>query len=179
MAEVTGRKKREPAKSRPVTASYLRNSAMHYLSARAASVAMLRQTLERRAKRRMAVRSLEPETKALIETAIADLVALGLINDAKFAENRAASLARKGFSKRRIGFGLKLKGIAAETIETAIAPDVDDLTQARLFVERKRLGRFRRGGALPETRDKDLRALARAGFGYGVAAKALDAPDDE
>jgi regulatory protein len=152
---------------------------MHYLSARAASVAMLRQTLERRAKRRLAVKILEPETKTLIEAAIAELITLGLINDARFAENRAASLARKGFSKRRIGLGLKIKGIGAETIEAAIAPDVDDLTQARLFVERKRLGQFRRGGAAPETRDKDLRALARAGFGYAIAAKALDAPEDE
>ena len=87
---------RTPAKPRPVTASYLRNSAMHYLSQRAASVAMLRQTLERRAKRRLAVKMLEPETRALIETAITDLQALGLVNDARFAENRAASLARKG-----------------------------------------------------------------------------------
>jgi regulatory protein len=152
---------------------------MHYLSARAASVAMLRQTLERRSKRRLAVRALEPETKALIESAISELLALGLVNDDTFAENRAASLARKGFSKRRIGLGLKLKGIAAETIETAIASDIDDLTQARVFVERKRLGHYRRGGAQPETRDKDLRALARAGFGYATASKALDAPPDE
>jgi regulatory protein len=86
----------------PVTAVYLRNAAMHYLSGRAASESMLRQTLERRAKRRLDMRTLDDETKTLIAAAIADLVTHGLLNDAKFAEGRAASLMRKGFSKRRI-----------------------------------------------------------------------------
>ncbi len=168
----------KPAGPRPVTASYLRNSALHYLSTRSASVAMLRQTLERRAKKRLVVTSLEPETKALIEAAISNLQTLGLVNDTTFADNRAASLARKGLSKRRIGLGLKLKGIADETIEAAIKHDVDDLTQVHIFIRRKRLGHFRRGGATPETRDKDLRTLARAGFSFRIAAAALDEPQE-
>ena len=139
---------------------------------------MLRQTLERRAKRRLCVRALEAETKALIEAAIANLVGLGLVDDQTFADNRAASLARKGLSKRRIGQGLKLKGIADATIETAIKPEVDDAAQVHVFIKRKRLGAFRRGGATPETRDKDLRALARAGFSYRIAARALDEPEE-
>ncbi len=167
----------KPAGPRPVTASYLRNSALHYLSTRSASVAMLRQTLERRTKRRLMVKSLEAETRALIEAAIANLQTLGLVDDQTFADNRAASLARKGLSKRRIGQGLKLKGIADEMIQAAIAPEVDDLAQVHVFIKRKRLGTFRRGGATPDSRDKDLRALARAGFSYRVAAQALDEPE--
>lgn len=167
----------KPAGPKPVTAAYLRNSALQYLSTRSASVAMLRQTLERRAKRRLIVQSLETETKALIEAAIANLAALGLVDDQTFADNRAASLARKGLSKRRIGQGLKLKGIADDTIEAAIAPDVDDLAQVQIFIRRKRLGHFRRGGATPESRTKDLRSLARAGFSYRIAAQALDEPE--
>lgn len=168
----------KPAGPRPVTASYLRNSALHYLSTRSASVAMLRQTLERRAKKRLIVQSLEADTKALIEAAISNLQTLGLVNDQTFADNRAASLARKGLSKRRIGLGLKLKGIADETIEAAIQPDVDDLEQVHIFIKRKRLGSFRRGGGTPESRTKDLRTLARAGFSFRVAARALDEPQE-
>jgi regulatory protein len=170
--------KLKSAKPRPVTAMYLRNSAMHYLSARSASTAMLRQTLERRAKTRLGVRQLSEETRALIDKAIADLVALGMLNDATFAQARARSLQGKGFSKRRITEGLRLKGIGGAQAAQAIDPELDELTQARRFAERKRLGAWRRGGATPETRDKDLRALARAGFAYVIASKALSANDE-
>jgi regulatory protein len=176
---------REPAKKsrktvfgpRPVTASYLRNAAMHYLSGRSASEVMLRQTLERRAKKRLAVRALSEETTALIAAALAEMITLRLVDDVKFAEGRAASLARKGLGKRRIAMGLRQKGIVGDKIEAAIAPDLDELTQARRFAERKRLGTWRRDGGSRETRDKDLRALARAGFSYGIAAKALEQPE--
>ncbi len=169
----------KPVGPRPVTASYLRNAAMQYLSTRSASTAMLRQTLERRAKRRLDVKLLADDTRSLIDKTVADLVALGLVNDAKFAEARAASLVRKGLSRQRITLGLRAKGIDGDTLEQTIATDLDDLTQARRFVERKRLGSWRRGGATPETRDKDLRALARAGFSYQIAAQALAATTDD
>jgi regulatory protein len=151
---------------------------MAYIASRAASTAMLRQTLERRAKRRLAVRSLEPATIADIDAVIGGLVTLGLVDDQKFAAGRAATLANKGLPRRRVAEGLRLKGIAQETIEQVIEPDLDDTTQARRFVERKRLGSFRRGGMTPESRQKDLRALARAGFSFRAAACALDEPGE-
>ena len=168
-----------PPATRPVTASYLRKAALHYISGRAASAAMVRQTLQRRAKRRLAVRALEPATVALIEAAIAELLTLGLLDDAKFAEVRTGTLARKGLSRGRIAQGLRAKGIAKETVALAITDDIDELAQARRFVERKRLGSLRRGGSTPESRKKDLGALARAGFGFAVAAKALSQPEAE
>ena len=143
-----------------MTASYLRNAAMHYLSGRAASTSMLRQTLTRRAKRRLDVRTLDEPTAALIDKAIADLVALGMIDDTRFAENRAASLQRKGLSIKRIGLGLKLKGIDTRTAARAMAPDLDDLAQARLFAERKKLGPWRGGGPDETKRQKELQALS-------------------
>lgn len=140
---------------------------------------MVCQTLERRAKRRLDVRSLEAATVALIDAAIAELLSLGLLDDAKFAEVRTGTLARKGLSRGRIAQGLRAKGVAKETVERAVSGDIDELAQARRFVERKRLGGLRRGGVTPETHKKDLGALARAGFGYAIAAKALSAPDSE
>lgn len=151
---------------------------MHYLSGRAASVSMLRQTLSRRAKRRLAVKTLEAGTQELIERAIAELASLGMIDDKRFAENRAASLQRKGLSKKRIGLGLKLKGIDAATAALAMSDDLDDLAQARVFAERKKLGPWRRGGADPDRRTKDLQALMRAGFSYSIAVKALAGHSD-
>ena len=98
------------SKPRPVTAAYLRNSAMHYLASRAASATMVRQTLQRRAKRRLAVRSLDADIEILIDKAVVELITLGLIDDAKFAESRAATLVRKGFSRGRIAQGLERQG---------------------------------------------------------------------
>lgn len=169
---------RGPQSPRPVTARYLRNAAMHYIASRAASTAMVREILGRRAKRRLGVKALEAETRAEIDTVIGGLVELGLIDDARFAVGRAASLTAKGLPRRRVAHGLRAKGIAPETIAAAIDVDFDEAAQARRFVERKRLGALRRGGMTPETRQKDLRALARAGFGFRVAADALDRSGD-
>lgn len=178
MSPTGNSKPRKPAGPRPVSATYLRNSALHYVSQRAASVAMVRQILERRAKKRLAVRTLEPATEALIEAAVAELAALGLVDDARFAGGRAATLAGKGLARSRIAQGLRSKGVSRETIEAAVGDDIDDLEQARRFVARKRLGPLRRGGMTPESRRKDLASLARAGFAYSVANRALDAPDE-
>ena len=140
---------------------------------------MVRQTLERRAKRRLAVRSLETATIELMDAAIAELLSLGLIDDAKFAETRTATLVRKGLSRNRVAQGLRAKGISKDMVERAVTGEIDELVQARRFVERKRLGSLRRGGMTPESRKKDLGALARAGFGFAIAAKALSEPEAE
>jgi regulatory protein len=166
-------KARGPAKPRPVTASYLRNAAMHYLAGRSASATMVRQTLQRRAKRRLAVRSLDTDIEILIDKAVVELITLGLIDDAKFAESRAATLVRKGLSRGRIAQGLNAKGLGKEVIATTVGDEIDDLAQARRYVERRRLGAYRRGGATPEGRKKDLSALARAGFSFAIATAAL------
>lgn len=164
---------RGPAKPRPVTAAYLRNSAMHYLASRAASATMVRQTLQRRVKRRLAIRSLDDDIELLIDQAVVELITLGLIDDAKFAESRTATLVRKGLSRGRIAQGLGAKGLGKEIIATAIGDEIDELAQARRFVERKRLGSHRRGPPTPESRKKDLSALARAGFSFAIATAAL------
>ncbi len=164
---------------RSVTASYLRNAALHYLKQRSASRAMVRQTLTRRSKLRLQVRTLEPETLAQIEGALDALVADKLIDDATFARGRKATLAHKGLPSRRIAQGLKLKGVDAETIEATLADGIDDLSQARRYAERRRLGPWSRKADTPEQRRKDLAAMARAGFSYGVASKALAAEVQE
>lgn len=173
------RKSTKPAGPKPVTATYLRNAAMHYISAHAASTAMLRHVLQRRAKRRLQAKALEPATLAEIDSVIGSLQKLGLIDDNRFAENRTAALVGKGLSRRRIADGLKSKGVAKDAIDRFVTTDIDELAQALRFIERKRLGAWRRGGMTPETRRKDLAALTRAGFSFAISSRALDAPEDD
>lgn len=110
---------------------------------------------------------------ALIDAVVTELVGLGLLDDAKFADGRVASLTRKGLSHRVVEHGLRAKGLTKDLVQSAAA-GIDDVIQARQFIERKRLGSFRRGGSTPESRKKDLAALARAGFSFSIASRALD-----
>ena len=137
---------------------------------------MLRSVLERRSKRRLQVKSLDPEIPAMIETVLDEFVELGLLDDPRFAEGRRRTLERRGFSKRRIELGLKQKGLDAETIRGALADEVDEAAQARRFAERRRLGPWRRSGSGEDRSKKDLGSLMRAGFSFAVAKAALTGP---
>lgn len=174
--EAKARQPRAARTPRPVTASYLRNAALNYLKQRSASRAMVRRTLVRRATSRLQVRALEPETIAAIDRVLQALCDDGLINDAAFARGRKGSLAHKGLPARRIAQGLKLKGVDAAVINDTLADGIDDLAQARRYAERRRLGPWSRKPQSPEQHRKDLATLARAGFSFAHASKALAPP---
>jgi len=99
----------------------------------------------------------------MIDEVVAKLVRLGYVNDARFAEQRAKTLRKRGKSARAIRSALARQGV-----DSAVADDVidegDELAAARAYVRRRRL----KGG------DKDLAKLARAGFSYDVARRALE-----
>lgn len=179
MSKPDKQKSRSRPGVRPVTSTYLRNAALHYVSQRSASAAMVRKLLERRAQRRLGATSLDDEVRQRIDDAIAELQALGLIDDVRYAEGRAASRAAKGLGRSRIAQDLQAKGIARATIAYTLDGEIDDLAQARRFAARKRLGAYRPGGAAPDRHHKDLAALARAGFGFSVASRALEGQDEE
>lgn len=111
-----------------------------------------------------------------------------MISDARFAQNLARSLRERGMGRRAIEQKLRLKGVPAALVPGAldqVDADVEDpeLAAARRWVRRRRLGPFRPADERRPRRQRDLAALARAGFGFGVAAQALavseeDATDD-
>jgi regulatory protein len=162
-----------PPKPKPITASYLRNSALYTLSQRALSVAALEDLLKRRSRRRAQVQTLDEPTRDLITTAVANLVELGLVKDDLVADMVASKFTRQGLSKRAIAQKMKAKGLKAETIAKTGVGDLDEFQQACRFIERKRLGAHRRGPLKPGAADKDLRTLARAGFSLAIARRAL------
>ncbi|MEM8588879.1 MAG: regulatory protein RecX, partial [Pseudomonadota bacterium] len=88
-------------KTGPISAARLEKAAFDYLGRYMASTETLRRVLERRVLR--AARS-SPIDQGEAEAVIADVVAkcqrLGLVDDQRFAEVRAASLARRGDSPR-------------------------------------------------------------------------------
>lgn len=170
------------------TPEYLSRVALHYLERYAASEASLRRVLNNRIKRAEMCHpefAADFESKRKLAEAIDTLVAQhkksGVINDAAFAEMKVNSLRRNGRSARAITQRLYHKGIAADLIEQALAPEDEaqdaaelDLKAARIFAKKRGMGPWLKKEATPELLRKHVAAMARAGFAFNIIKEALD-----
>ena len=176
------RQRRGPRKA---TNSYLRNAALYYLERFATSSANLRRILLRKVKRSVRHHGTdEAEGAAAVDALIAGFEASGLLNDRAYAEALVDSLRRRGGSTRAIRAKLMAKGIDPEIVNQALVVDAEDyrepeLTAALALARRRRLGPYRAPEKRQETRQKDLAALARAGFSYDIARKVIEAETAE
>jgi len=167
-----------------VTPQYLENSALHYLERFASSTANLRSVLMRKVQRSAHAYGDDPEEGAAwVDALIERYVRANLLNDDTYAQMRTESLHRRGASTRAIAQKLAAKGInrdgadkALDTLREDVGPNVD-LTAALALAKRRRLGVYRLPEARAAHRDKDMAALGRAGFGYDVARRVVDAED--
>jgi regulatory protein len=171
---------RRPPK--PPTPERLEKAALHYLERYAASAEGVRRVLMRKVER--AVRAGVGERAQGAEAAaavVAKLAAKGLLDDARFAEGRAASLVRRGLPRGRIAHRLKVAGVAGDDIDKALAgldeAGENDLKAALVFARRKRLGPFADPAKRVAARMKHLAAMARAGFSGELARRVIDADD--
>ncbi|WP_293811762.1 RecX family transcriptional regulator [uncultured Bosea sp.] len=165
---------------RRITPDYLQRAAMHYLERYSAPAAQLRRVLAR--KIALSCRH-HGEDPALHEPALNDVVARcvssGLADDRRFAEARAATLRRRGRSARAVAASLAAKGVSRELAEGASSVgDEEELAAARKAARRKRLGPWTRGDRTA-SRQKDLAAMARAGFTVTVARAVIDGTGDD
>ena len=113
---------------------------------------------ERRLSERLEQAAVAP---AVVEESIGVLARAGLVDDARFAHNRAESLAGRGYGDEAIRDDLGRQGVSAELAEDALE---------RLEPERERARRIvaRRGPGA-----KTARYLASKGFGEGALEAAL------
>ena len=175
--------------ARPITATYLRNAATFYLERYPATAEGLRRVLARRvARARRNDAPVMEDADQAIETLVARFVAAGVVDDAAFAQTKARALHRRGTSTRLTRRRLQLAGVDAETLDRAMAgldeelhtdPAERERRAAVALARRRRLGPFRLDGQRRERRDRDLAAMARAGFDLGLARKVIDAPTVE
>lgn len=179
------RKSSRPAKKpRKVTADMLERAALYYLERYATSAANLRRVLMRRVLRSAEAHGTDPaDGKALIDALVARYRKAGLLDDASYARMRAESLHRRGSSRRMTRMKLAAKGVDAEDIGQALASLEEtapepDLAAACNYARRRRIGPWRKNGR-DESRERDIAALGRQGFGYEVARKVVDAPDSD
>jgi regulatory protein len=177
---VRGRRRRGP---REATAKYLRNSALAYLNRYASSSAHLRRLLLAKVTRSARAHGTDAQAgAAVVDELIAELLDAGALDDARYAEGRALGLFRRGASARAIRGALMAKGVAPESIARALErlgaeAAEPELAAALAYARRRRLGPFRSPAARASHRERDLAALGRQGFGYGLTRRVIDTGD--
>ena len=174
---------------RKATASYLENSAAHYLGRFATSTAHLRQLMMQKVQRSVMHHGTDADEGAkFVETIIDKFERLGFLNDQTYGEMRARSLYAKGTPVRGIRYKLQQKGLSEDVIDSALAALAEevevrdlDLAAALRLAQRSRLGPYLSDDR--EVRDarrgKDMAVMARAGFSYDVVCQVLDADSIE
>jgi regulatory protein len=115
------------------------------------------------------------ESREQVEQLLDALVARGWLSEARFAESRANTLARK-FGSRKIEHDLRGRGVSAEvveqTLERALAQEL----------ERCRAAWQKKFGVLPQgaaERGRQMRFLAGRGFSAEAVRQVLKAGDDD
>ena len=170
-----------PARApRRITPDYLQRAAMHYLERYSAPAAQLRRVLARKIALSCRHHGEDPATHAAaLDDVVSRCIGSGLVDDQRFAEARAATLRRRGRSARAVAATLTAKGVGRELAARASSVgDEEELTAARKAARRKRLGPWSRGDRAA-SRQKDLAAMARAGFSITIARAVIDGAADE
>ena len=185
MSEGRGRKReRKRRPTPPLTHSWLRTEAIRHLERWPATEMRVRRLLRKRAKRAQSFHggNIE-EAQPLIDAVIHELRETGILDDSRFAQLWIDYLRRRGTSRRMIFKKLTEKGVSQDKISVALeAYTTDDEsdpehTSAVAYATRRRLGPYRRPfDPDPDRRRKDLAAMARAGFSYGIAKAVLNSP---
>ena len=183
-------KRAGPRPEPPLTPGGLERSALWHLQRRALTEHELRTALGKKVKRAATAHGPTDDAHGWIDALVARLRDSLLVDDDRVARARVDSGRARGLSKRRIADKLRQKGVTADVAKAAIdavdakeashhadddaldgVPHNPDLDAARILVRRRRL------------RDKDpkkaLAALARQGFSYDIAKRALAAPDPD
>jgi regulatory protein len=136
------------------------------LSRKMRTVAELKRLLRNRVSR-------DESGEILVEMVILRLKEKQYLNDLSYAATYSAFRRdNEKFGRRRVITDLKAKGLHAELAEKAVAQaysGLDEETQARAFLKRKRLKK----PANDREAARVFRALIRAGFGSGIAIRIL------
>ncbi len=161
-----------------LTPTLVERWALTYLDRYAATEAHLTRVLRRRATRGRAPDTYDRElVEGWIEATVARAVGARLVDDQRLATDVAASMHRKGGSRRALQEKLRNKGVPRDISETITRErtDDDELTAAANLARRRSIGPWRRAEVDRDGRRKELEKLARAGFSYDVARRVIDA----
>ncbi len=181
MAEKTRRHRPRPTLSE----ADLEEAARHYLDRFWVPADQLRRVLQRRVDKALREQPIDPDVaRAWREAVVERFVEGGVVDDGRWAIERARVLLERGRSPRAIRADLQGRRLASEHIDAAVASLRDEATNPELkaaatLARRRRLGPYRVEEERRERRERDLGAMARAGFSFDLARRIIDAPDGE
>lgn len=171
---------------KPITRKRLMNIALYYLERYESSSENLRRLLQRRILRAEMKGTVVPDdAQAWIDSIVEEVSRLGYVDDRRFAVSTVEKYRKAGKSQNYIRQKLALAGISPAVqsevlIEAGNVNAADaELEAALLLVKKRKLGCFRRKEERAFFRKKDLAVLARAGFSYQTAVKALGESERE
>lgn len=150
---------------------------MRYLARFDCTEQRLRTVLARKLQGKLEQAEAQAAARESIDRLIDRFKALGYVNDKRFALRLVESLRSKGASTRMIRERLRARGVDPELL-TELFLEVrttseDDLAAARTLVKRRKMGAYRALEQQKARYQRDLGALARAGFSFEVARRAL------
>ena len=177
-------RRRGPCPRGPKRASpqNLEAAALHYLRRFASSTDNFRRVMMRKVEHSARAHGIDREAgAAIVEALIARFADSGLLDESTYAVGRTLSLYRRGASPRATRAALLAKGVSNDIVEMALASLAGEAAEPELaaavaLARRRRLGPYGAADRRQARREKDLAALARAGFDYGVARTVIDAP---
>jgi regulatory protein len=130
---------------------YLRKTAMDFLARREHS--------EQQLTRKLTGRGFDEQ---LVEIAVAELVADGLLSDVRFAEAFVNSRVQRGSGPQKIRMELRERGVAAELVSLSIEAFEDQWWQRVREVREKKFGSEQPGDF--KERSRQMRFLQQRGF---------------
>lgn len=175
-----GRKKpkraeREGKPAEPPTEETLRQALLRYLERYDGSRAQLRAMLRKKLPKELGAPE-RAELERTIDALLERFAQSHIIDDRRLSESLVRGQRARGASARKIEGKLRQRGVAPETIATALgeasARGDDELEAAQNYARRRRLA-ARHDLSIPAERQKALAALARQGFSFDVARRAL------
>ena len=175
-------KKKIPKK---ITLDNLENSAIKYLEKYSVSEYQLTSML----KRKIIKTSFFYKIKSEKEYEFIGLITnkfkkIGLVDDKKFSEHKTLIYMEKGYSKKKIIFNLKTRGISDENIEEGITNLKttyvnSELTAALIYAKKKKILAFNKKEKKFDEIKKKLLQMSQAGFSYDIAKKIINLNDEK
>lgn len=161
-------------KLRKITRQRLKNIALYYLQRFETSSENLRRVLLRRVNE---YAFYNPdfnvaEARGWVDEIVEQFQGYKYVDDSRYAGLKIRDYLAAGKSEKYIRQKMAEKGVPEDIVNEILEnEEFDPLENALQFARKKRIGRFRPEEQREAFRQKDLAALARAGFDYDVAIK--------
>ena len=152
--------------------------ALSYLDRFDASANRLQRILADFVKRRTRALDVDPAPFMAIVAEMLDRYQKnGLVDDRRYGATMARGLVERGVSRQAIRTKLYARGITASVIDEVVnelsTNDPSEVSAARALAKKRSLGSYRPESERRENYRRDLGILARAGFDFDTAKRAL------